>query len=639
MKRHNILTGTCALLLTCLGVTTSIAAPWTFGVISDTQWADCKDDGKSPLTCPASIIKQVNAEFIRRKVNVVISVGDTVDTSTVQSFRVRSLYAQDLYNAGIGFYALRGNHDTSPAPVEFLNIFPQISNGGQNNLNPVTIATLISNFTSDSAATANSTNATQATLSTELLTTNPPAAPSSLTPFVSGSNFSFATTNCTAAGGVNATAYNFNTTTGTNYNGTFAGTNGGVSYSFDYNNARFVMLDQFSTGGPASNVPAQLGWISGRLSDTSRPLQAFVFSHKNLLGGNHKDNLFGNAINSADPGDGYGISGLTGSNLTALNLKQAAMDNFIGTLYDNNVGYLITGHDHHHKSSIIKSPLNPAKSVRQIISQSDSSKFYTPTAITSGNETVNAEELYQIGYYIYTVDGPRVTVDHYGVPANVAGTFNGDYFPATPTITGNWVKRLSFGYSLNGAEFQVAQGASYTSVQDNTDKAVNNSASYNETGYVGTSLAILGGTNKSALHTSEVVSASPLTFGPGRAFTKNVATGWTPMISGTTVSDIVSLWGLADLAATQTDTIAVAVTFNTADGASMLPENYVLAAATRRAERGSTPSISISPAEPSSLSTAPGPAAIRSAITASSTMAMVPPPPGPWSTVMPATSP
>ena len=45
----------------------------------------------------------------------------------------RALYAQSLYNAGIGFFPLRGNHDNSAAIASaFQTIFPQTQNGIQN---------------------------------------------------------------------------------------------------------------------------------------------------------------------------------------------------------------------------------------------------------------------------------------------------------------------------------------------------------------------------------------------------------------------------------------------------------------------------------------------------------------------------
>jgi len=81
---------------------------------------------------------------------------------------------------------------------------------------------------------------------------------------------------------------------------------------------------------------------------------------------------------------------------------------------------------------------------------------YNNTALGNGS----------VGLYIYTVDGPRVTADYYSVPGNLPATT--EIFSVTPVLTGNWVKMISFGYSLNGKTFAVAQGRPYSIVQDNS---------------------------------------------------------------------------------------------------------------------------------------------------------------------------
>ena len=109
--------------------------------------------------------------------------------------------------------------------------------------------------------------------------------------FTIGSNFTYPASNGTFAFGSNQTGFTVTGTASQTQNG-----NGGLSYSFDYANVRFILADQFvdnDLGGSTTSAPAQLPWIMSRVSDPSRPLQAFFFSHKNLLGGNHKDNLFG----------------------------------------------------------------------------------------------------------------------------------------------------------------------------------------------------------------------------------------------------------------------------------------------------------------------------------------------------------
>ena len=51
-----------------------------------------------------------------------------------------------------------------------------------------------------------------------------------------------------------------------------------------------------------------MDWISGTLSTRPANTHAFVFTHKNMLGGNHKDNMFGGQVTGADPGDCAGLN-------------------------------------------------------------------------------------------------------------------------------------------------------------------------------------------------------------------------------------------------------------------------------------------------------------------------------------------
>jgi len=460
---------------TAVTVTVAVSpASWKFGVISDTQWS-VGDDGKNPNTVAANIIMQVNSQFIAQGVKLVVAVGDTMDSSSQVSMDTRALFAQDLYNAGIGFYPIRGNHDAgwTGSAAEEARVCPQIVNGGTNNLTPADV--LASGYGHDTAIT----NAT------------PSGAP-----FVAGGNFSYPSS-------VNSA-------------------NGSLSYSLDFNNTRFVLIDQFENsdpGGTTTSVAQQQPWIAQQLADAARPQHAFVFDHKNLLGGNHKDNLFGNHTGS-DPGD-------------ADSSQWPEQNAFLAALFTNNVHFYISGHDHHHDNSIVTSPDQQSK-VHQIICASDSSKFYTPGTPVSTNDQPVEQELNRIGYYLFTVDGPRVTIDYY------AHTVSGDY---TGPFT--FVKRSTAGYSLNGREFVVAQGATYNSVADNTAKAV----AHGETGYRGTSMQMLGGTNRSTAATNY-----------GKQTAKSVNTGWAPA-SGS-ASDILTLWGLTDVGATQADTYALSLSYD-----------------------------------------------------------------------------
>ena len=302
MKRSSFFKTACALVMAAFILASSAwAEPWKFGVMSDTQWANPADAANNPGTVAVGIINQLNAQFINHGVKFVLQVGDLDDKETNYTglpssprlgISTRAAAAQALYNAGIGFFPLRGNHEgTAIAAPEVQTYFPQTRGLGSN----VVGAT---NFSSPSA--------------------------------------------------------NLN----------------GLSYSFDYENARFMLLDQFTpTDGKASNgatynqgdnaIASQQTWISSALAGKPSGGHAFVFSHKQLFGGNHTDTLFNTAANNA-----------------------AQQNAFIGSLDANNVGYLFSGHDHMHNRSVVTSP-DGASKLNQIICASDSYKFYTPVALAS----------------------------------------------------------------------------------------------------------------------------------------------------------------------------------------------------------------------------------------------------------------
>ena len=174
------------------------------------------------------------------------------------------------------------------------------------------------------------------------------------------------------------------------------------------------------------------------------------------------------------------------------------------------------GHDHMHHRSLISDDSGDYK-VQQLITSSNSYKFYTPRSGDDGRETMLQEELYTIGYYIFTVDGPRVTVDFY------ASSTGEDYASVRlySYTQQTFYLRERFGYSLNGLRFEIAQGESYTGIVD----------SYNDT-----TAKILSGTNTN--DETDLV---------GRALTKTVNTGWADGgLVDDAASDLFTLWGLVD---------------------------------------------------------------------------------------------
>ena len=109
------------------------AAPWSFGVISDTQWLPATPENHSVAV---NIVDAVNRQFVAAKVDLVLQVGDLTDDGSDAALDTRAAHNRALGAAGIPFYPLRGNHEPSPqAAVHFGKAFPSLpgtpGNGGQ----------------------------------------------------------------------------------------------------------------------------------------------------------------------------------------------------------------------------------------------------------------------------------------------------------------------------------------------------------------------------------------------------------------------------------------------------------------------------------------------------------------------------
>jgi len=477
---------------------------WSFGVMADTQWIGA-DDGKNPNSVAVDIIRQLNAQFIQKRVKFVVQAGDLVDSQSTASLDTTAAFRQELYNAGIGFYPLRGNHEASAASAtEFLRVFPQ------------TQTALMNSTPADALAVTNPDAATQ------------PA------PTASGSPFQVGTISASPAAPAGF---------------------GGLCYAVDYKNARIVLLDQFTptTGASHSTLDsAQVDWMNAQLAGRPAGTHAFVFGHKGIITENHVDTLFG-----ANP-----------------TVTPSLQNAFITGLQAGGVRYYMGGHDHIHNRAIVKS-VDGASGVEDITLASDSSKFYIPfgsagyvkravdsttKAVTangtlaaadptqtndniydvqvaggSARETEVAQELNTIGYYVYTVRGPKVRVDYYSAAVNPTLS-SGEYLlSTTPAMT--FTKRESYGYSLNGKEFQVPEGQSYASVSDS---------------FAGTTARILGGVN-----------GSKATDAAGRTLTKTVDTGWNREADRCDLSsNVLTLWGMEDIGSKTTDTYALSMSYD-----------------------------------------------------------------------------
>jgi hypothetical protein len=451
---------------------------WSFGVIGDTQWTlgmpgfpwdpdYFVDDpeGTNPNFVSLSVARQINQKFIEHGVKFVIQMGDLTNWAGDAAIGSWAQEAQNLYNAGIGFFPMRGNHETYGSffePWGFVDLDP---------LDAYMVPEMQNHF-----------------------------------PQTRGLSNTFGATNFDSPTDV-------------------APELDGISYSFDYGpsggNARFVIVDPWATGNAFEMINfvyygypigEQQGWISSRLDKTTRgTAHAFVLSHQPLLGQNHLDTPFGGL-----PGD-------------KLDDQQA----FYDSLDENDVGFYIGAHDHMHHRSVLTSPDGNSK-VTAIITQPASSKFYTPEDLENEDwagqkdrELSLSQELYNIGYYIYTIDGPRVTVDYYadgddnflsdsGYPNEANPAF---VSKITPRI--NFVKKETWGYSLNGQEFLVMEDALYAGITD---------------AYNSTTMEILSGLNNSSDRDHNE-----------RQLAKAVNTGWTAGLHMGLLSDILSLWGMEEM--------------------------------------------------------------------------------------------
>ncbi len=453
MKGKLKIVGACA-----IAVLSTFSKPsaevWKFGLMGDTQWKS-NIDGENPNTVAVGIIKQLNKEFIKHNVKLVIQVGDLVDSYSANAFNTRAEAAQDLLDAGIGFFPLRGNHEPSASAANYMSsAFPQACG-----------------YLKTFGAT----------------------------------NFQYPAANLEC-----------------------------LSYSFDFKNVRFVLIDQFTrkdnTGVNVNdNIVDQINWVNNTLANRASGTHAFVMSHKNIIGQNHVDCLFGSS---------------PASNITSQN-------SFIRSLDVNGVRYYFGGHDHMHHRSIVKSP-DGNYSITQLIASSNSYKFYIPLKPcidirynTPPRELPISQELFTIGYYIFTVDGPNVTAQYYAALNGCGGTWGSGVdcdLTRTPKNL-EFIKRETFGYSLNGKNFIIQPNQTLTVVSDTCK----------ENGSLNTVASIISGTNS---FSSSVYD--------GRSTIQNINTGWTSQKESDddVKSDILKLWGMANnIGSNQSDTFTLSMSY------------------------------------------------------------------------------
>ncbi len=465
-------------------VTPAAETSFKFGVMGDTQWTYDLDDplGENPETVAVSFINQMNQQFINHDVEFVIQVGDLTNYGYDAAIQARADAAQALYDAGIGFFPMRGNHEP------WGDIFNTLDTDGDGVAdtpedNQQAIPAIQAAFPQTQGTGVNTGGATNFSSPTS----DDPLYPDMATELA------------------------------------------GISYAFEYdggdgNSATFVIMDPWETdtvqdpiftkyyaawdfyvpypyGYPIS---AQQAWISSRIDATTRGTEhAFVFSHQPLIASNHEDSPFGFLDEHTDD-----------------------QNTFYADLVANDVAFYISGHDHLHDRSLVTSP-DGLSTVEQLISAPSCPKFYAPNYDTPEwrdqkfRKEVISTEYNNPGYYIYTVSGPIVTCDYYADSTGgwVAGS-RPNAWPAgaenetdlqTPTF--NFVLKDTWRFSLNGQAFSVAQGDDYSIVSDN---------------YSGTSVQLDGTNTSTSVECATCADATSNTM----PLLKRITTGWKDQTAG-----------------------------------------------------------------------------------------------------------
>ena len=549
---------------------------WSFGVHGDTQWTvtdpvtylPLDPTGNNPNTVSAAVAQAIGDELRDKGVKFVIQVGDLSDQAGDAAMYSRADAAQPLFDAGVGFFPLRGNHETfgklfgtdpeldMDIPA-FLDAFPQtrgLANtfGATNFSSPSDIVTGVEGIDLlDGLSYAFDYNdATFVIVDVEqTYYWEKPAEPHP----VYGQGYDYPSIFPTWV------LYKYTEDIQDSAGNTIpAGSwfridsSGYPSTNF-YGWEAYWPLDSFTVPQAPKMVSEgtefwpgdQQAWISERLDAGTRDTEhAFVFSHRPLMGANHADGFFG-----SNPGS-----------------KSSQQNPFYASLMNNGVKYMISGHDHIYNRALLDSP-DGFSQVEQLIAIGASTKFYDPASIDSftsyygpvkQRETQISQETWNIGYYVYTVDGPRVTVDYY---SDSVGNFadGNDYPDGDGSGNGSldlpdfdFVKKETWGYSHNGQQFLIAQGDSYVGIEDS---------------FSGTTAKILAGTNNSTTtdETPYDYDENDEPYNGPRALNKTVNTGWVANPDPVKLkSDILSLWGMSELGAdglTDTYVLSMSIDF------------------------------------------------------------------------------
>ena len=335
-------------LLIAMLFTQGEAAPWRFAVFADTQWpleSDSVSTVGNPHSVSVDFINQINGRLrTLHDIDFVVYLGDLGDAMDIESIQARATWSQELYDAGIGVFPVRGNHDDGPHSArEFSRVFPQTVDGVMNR------------------------TPADAFLWTDSNLHHPVLSPRGT--FQMGNDFS--SPDCAP----------------------------GRSYAFEYRGVTLALIDQYmDERARYCEAKDQLDWLENVLSSRADSTPAFVVAHKPLIGACHDDNLFGDDP-SADSANTTKFMHILNDNKVYAyisghdHLLQHSLIDEPGPGGKTVEQFIFQG---------ASWKLYPA-----LVSPTIDEKFNVP-AYGKTRETLINSETGTIGYQIFEVDGPRV---------------------------------------------------------------------------------------------------------------------------------------------------------------------------------------------------------------------------------------
>ncbi|WP_018410677.1 metallophosphoesterase [Methyloversatilis thermotolerans] len=217
----------------------------------------------------------------------------------------------------------------------------------------------------------------------------------------------------------------------------------GASYSFSYNNTRFVALDLYGA------LPSELiGWVTSQEKGSNEHM--FVYAH---------EPFFGRAREGV----------LEDSPLRMQILAQ---------LGANGADAYLSGHDHQYSRSAAVDGKDVL--LHHIVSGSNAEKYYRfENEFNDGEEVGVALTSNEVGYSIVDIDGPFVTFTHYSATPPASSNYDETWVP-------EWRVADRTTFSTNGKSYGIGVGESYAGLK--SEIAAGN-------GFVGTAAEIVAGEN------------------------------------------------------------------------------------------------------------------------------------------------